>query len=147
MDEYSALRILTKRLIEHKRQVENEQNKNYFVGAILLDRRGNIISSGTNSFCKTHPYQKKLSEKVVIKHKREQIYLHAEISALVKCNTTPYTIIVARIGKNESVYRLAKPCPICQEAIKQAQIKKVYYTNNNGDLVLFNDSDIYQEEE
>lgn len=146
MDEYSALRILTKRLVEHKRQVEDEQNKNYFVGAIILDRKGNILSYGTNSFCKTHPYQKKLSERVSITNKREQIYLHAEISALVKCNSQAHTIIVARIGKNESIYRLAKPCPLCQEAIRQAQIKKIYYTNNKGDLVLFNNSEGYEEE-
>jgi len=137
MDEYSALRILSKRLIEHKRSVEDLQNKNYFVGAIILDKQGNIISTGFNNFTKTHPYQKELSDKVeTTTNKTHQIFLHAEISALVKCHKKAYSIIVARIGKDENVYRLAKPCPICQQAIKEAEIKNVFFTNCKGELVL-----------
>jgi deoxycytidylate deaminase len=136
MDEYSALRLLTKKLVVHKDKVIDEQSKNYFVGAIILDAHGRVESVGFNSFSKSHPYQKKLSERIPIHNKREQIYLHAEISALIKSAGKGHTMIVARIGMKEHIHRLAKPCLICQEAIKQSHLKKVYFTNDFGELVL-----------
>ncbi len=136
MNEYRALDVLAKKLKLHKNMEKDTQNKNYFVGAIALDSKGTPICVGFNSFTKSHPYQKKLSERIPIINKREQIYLHAEISTLIKCKGEADTLIVARIGMNENIFRLARPCPICQEAIKQAGVKKVYFTNNEGELVL-----------
>ncbi len=136
MNEYSALQLLTKKLKIHKNKVEAEQSKNYFVGAIILDAHGRVQSVGFNSFSKSHPYQKKLSERVPIHNKREQIYLHAEISALIKSAGKGHTLIVARIGMKEGIHRLAKPCLICQEAIRQSHLKQVFYTNDNGELIL-----------
>ncbi len=135
MNEYSALRLLHKKLIQHKSSVE--QAKKFFIGAVILDRKGNVVSVGNNSYTKTHPYQKKLSQKIRVKDKEHQIYLHAEISALVKCNIKPHTMIIARIGVDNEVFRMAKPCPLCQEALKQSGIKNVFYTNDKGELVLF----------
>ena len=136
------MRILKKKLIEHKRKAEITQNKNYYVGAITLDKKGNILSIGFNNYLKTHPYQKMLSEK---HFKEDKVFLHAEISALIKCNSTPYALIVARIGKTESTFRIAKPCCICQAAIKLSSIKKVYFTNDQGELVLLNLSELKSE--
>lgn len=135
MNEYSALRLLHKKLIQHKSSIE--QNKKFFIGAVILDRKGNVVSVGNNSYTKTHPYQKRLSQQIRVKDKEHQIYLHAEISALVKCNVKPYTMIIARIGVDNEVFRMAKPCPLCQEALKQSGIKNVFYTNDKGELVLF----------
>lgn len=136
MNEYRMLRILTKKLLSHKKEVESTQNKKYFIGAIILDSRGRIISFGFNSYTKTHPYQKKMSDFVKMDNRNHQIYLHAEISALVKCNQIPHTMIIARIGSSDTIYRCSKPCPICREAIRQSTIKKVFYTNDEGELVL-----------
>jgi len=135
MNEYSALRLLHKKLVHHKEEIV--QSKKFFIGALILDRKGNVVSIGNNNYIKSHPYQKRLSQKIKIKDKENQIYLHAEISALVKCNTIPHIMIIARIGVDNNIFRLAKPCPLCQEAIKQSGIKKVYYTNDKGELVLF----------
>lgn len=138
MNEYRALSILAKKLKKHKDEVKDKQNKNYYVGAITLDKKNNPLAVGFNSYTKTHPYQKELAEKVAIEEKKEQAYLHAEISALLKSAGKAQSIIVARIGNDESEYKLAKPCPVCQEAIKQAGIETVFYTNNGLDLVLLN---------
>lgn len=134
MNEYSALRLLHKKLIQHKSSIE--QTKKFFIGAIILDRKGNVISIGNNSYTKTHPFQKKLSQQVKIKDREHQIYLHAEISALIKCTAVPHTMIIIRIGVDNQIFRLAKPCPLCLEAIRQSKIKHVYYTNDIGELVL-----------
>jgi deoxycytidylate deaminase len=63
---------------------------------------------------------------------KEKIYLHAEISALVKCRQEGAdTIVVARVNSLGDL-RMAKPCPICQLAIKEAKISRIFYSTNNG---------------
>ena len=53
----------------------------YVVGSFAYDKKGMLISKGVNSFIKTHPEQKKCASAVGLYH---NIYLHAEISALVR---------------------------------------------------------------
>jgi len=94
------------------------------ITAIVFDRRGKILSRGENSYVKTHPYQALLAEKV---GHPERKYLHAEIDALIKCRGTPYKIKVER-RNNRGQLQLAKPCPVCELAIKKAGIKFVEYS-------------------
>jgi deoxycytidylate deaminase len=99
------------------------------VGAIVFNKRGRILSIGNNRYLKTHPLQKKCAEKADAPSK---VYLHAEIDALVKCKSeSAYGISVARVNSKGEV-RLAKPCKICQIAIKEAKIKLVEFTTNNS---------------
>jgi deoxycytidylate deaminase len=73
---------------------------------------------------KTHPVQAKYAKRVGA---HEAIYLHAEISALVRCRHKPHAIYIARVLRNGDV-GYAKPCPICELAIKEAGIREVHYT-------------------
>lgn len=60
----------------------------------------------------------------------EKPYIHSEIDAILKLKHTdkPYRIFISRIMKDGS-YGLAKPCPICEEAIrKETTIKKIEWT-------------------
>lgn len=132
MNEYRELKKLKSFLIEKKDSIIVDDNK-YVVGAFAFDNRGRLLSKGTNSFVKTHPRQKKYADCVGLKYK---IYLHAEVSAIIKANAKIDTLIVARILQHTNETALAKPCPVCCEAIRQAGIKKVYFTNKNGELVL-----------
>lgn len=93
--------------------------------ARIFDKRGRLLSSGTNFPKKTHPEQAKRAAKCGQDYK---VYLHAEIAALVRVRDgTPYRITVERYGKQGQPLN-AKPCPICELAIKQAGIKRVEYT-------------------
>lgn len=99
------------------------------VGAILLNKN-KVVAIGTNKETKSHPLQAKFAIKVGLE---EKIYLHAEISALVKCREECDTIVVARLGgHSKTKLRNAKPCPICSLALKEAGIKKLCYTTNEG---------------
>ena len=101
------------------------------VGAILL-RKGRVVTTATNLERKSHPLQAKFAERVGL---GEKIFLHAEISALVKCREECDTIVVARVGghsKNE--LRNAKPCKICAMALEEAGIDKVHYSTDDGFL-------------
>jgi deoxycytidylate deaminase len=96
--------------------------------AICTDKRGNILSVGTNSYTKTHPTQKRYAEKVNL-HLKE--FVHAEIKALLALDryTLPkaHALYICRVLKDGTA-SLAKPCMICSAAISDYNIKEVYYT-------------------
>lgn len=94
------------------------------ITAIIYDRRGRVLSIGQNSFVKTHPTQAKFAAKVGQPYRQ---FLHAEIAALIKCSGRPYKIKIERKNK-AGEYRLAKPCPVCELAIKESGIKFVEYS-------------------
>lgn len=97
------------------------------ITAVIYDKHGRVLSLSKNSYVKTHPYQARLATQLGYPHR---IYLHAEIGAILKCPdiTKAYRIFVSRYGINGNAL-LAKPCPVCMEAIRLAGIKKVEYTN------------------
>jgi len=101
------------------------------VGAVLI-QKNKIVVSATNLERKTHPIQARFAERVGL-HKK--IYLHAEIAALIKSKEVCDTIIVVRLGgHSHNELRMAKPCPVCSLALKEAGINKVYYSTDNGFL-------------
>jgi len=107
---------------------KKSKSESHRVGCVITNKKGKIISIGFNSETKTHPEQAKFA---LMNGEINKIFLHAEIHALVRCRDNPYTIHVARLTKGGNV-GIAKPCPICQLAIKKAKIKKVIYTNKKG---------------
>lgn len=134
MKEYRVLNSLCKYLIEKKPSIVVNDTK-YVVGAFALDDKGVIISKGCNSFVKTHPMQKKYADDVGLHYK---IYLHAEVAALVKAHKKVDTLVIARIRQSDNKLAIARPCPVCSEAIRKAGVRKVYFTDDHGELVLMN---------
>ena len=99
------------------------------VGAVLLNKN-KVVTTGVNKDRKSHPLQAKFAEMAGL---YDKIYLHAEISALVKCRTDADTIVVARLGGDEqNEMRNSKPCKICQLALEEVGIKNVYFTTDDG---------------
>ena len=96
------------------------------ITAIIFDKRGRILSTGRNRYDKTHPYQAKLAKQA---GQKDRIYLHAEVDAIIRCRNrrAARRILVLRFGR-DGTPRLAKPCPICQMAIREAGIKEIEYT-------------------
>ena len=95
--------------------------------AAIIVKRKRVLGKGMNSR-RSHPFQKLMSKSEV------KIALHAEISAIIdalKNNEEQAlrgaTIFVARVLKNGS-RAIAKPCPICERAIKAYGITAVHYT-------------------
>ena len=98
--------------------------KKVHITATIFDKKGKIISFSENSYTKTHPKQAHYANRVGLHHKT---FLHAEIAALVKCRKQGYKIKIERYGKKGQPLN-ARPCPICELAIKEAGIKFVEYT-------------------
>mgnify|MGYP003340732514 FL=1 len=100
-------------------------SQKYDIIAKCYDKRGRLLSVGTNSYEKTHPYQKHCA--VMVGHSFKE-YLHAEIQAILRAKDQRiHKITVERYNKNGEPM-LAKPCPICQYAINAFCITEVEYT-------------------
>lgn len=105
--------------------LEQDMGKRYHILAKCYDKRGKLLSAAFNSYTKTHPLQAYFAQKVGHCHKT---FLHAEIAAILKCRGKPiYRISTERYDANGLPVN-AKPCPICQVAIKAFGITKVEYT-------------------
>ncbi len=94
-------------------------------GAIIIDKKGNIIAEGNN--------------KVI---KNNDPTAHAEITAIreacKKLNTYDLSEYI--------LYTSCEPCPMCLSAIIWANIKKVYYgcTRKDAGEIGFRDDMIYE---
>ena len=93
--------------------------------ATIYDRRGRILSVGHNHYNKTHPAQARYAQRAGMPHRQ---FLHAEISALIKCKSDDaYKIKIERYDARGNP-KLARPCPVCELAIKESGISFVEYT-------------------
>jgi deoxycytidylate deaminase len=100
--------------------------KRFSVSAVIYDKRGRVLSVGKNSYVKTHPIQAEHARRAGEPHK---IYLHAEIDAIIRCANLKkaHKIVVFRFDENGSPAN-ARPCCICEGAIKEAGIKNIEHT-------------------
>lgn len=138
MKEYTILNRLLMKI-----KSEYDYSKCYTVYAAIADKKGQIISIGKNSFVKTHPKQRSYN----LYRNPNKIFLHAEIDALLKYKTdNAYMMIVARVTKS-GLIKNAKPCFGCFTAIMESNIKKVFYTNDDGDLTLLDENKYIPKEE
>lgn len=101
--------------------------------AAIIAKRREILGVGLNSR-KSHPLQKLFSKSEV------KISLHAEIAAIIDAlkdydedELKGANIFVARVLKNGS-RAVAKPCPICERAIKAYGIQGIYWTEYEDKL-------------
>jgi len=118
-------------LIEHAREhieYPASYNAGQFHFTYIMDG-SRIVSWGHNKTKKTHPLAKKYGHKFSC--------IHSELDALLKArnNLGRCKVVNVRIKKNNQP-GLSKPCPACQELLKDHGIESVYYTTENGFEVL-----------
>ena len=96
------------------------------ITATIFDKQGRMLVSAHNNYTKTHPLQAKFAIKA---GQPDRIYLHAELACLTKLKNRSgaYKIKVERYKKDGTPGN-AKPCAICQAAIKAYGIKYVEHT-------------------
>jgi deoxycytidylate deaminase len=105
------------------------------VSAAIVLKNG-VIAYGINKK-KSHPFQAKYCKNV------ESIFLHAENCAihnalrLLDVDDLQYCeLYICRMKKINGiyVYGMAKPCDGCMKAILEFDIKKVYFTTDEGEI-------------
>lgn len=99
--------------------------KKYSITAKTYDKRGRLIASAENNYRKTHPLMLHFASKVGM---CEKIYLHAEVLALIRSGEREVDHMVIERYNSDGSPALAKPCPVCTEAIKAFGVKQIFYT-------------------
>ncbi len=99
--------------------------KNSVIKATTFDKRNIKISSAKNNYNKTHTIQAKYAARV---GKNYKLYLHAEILAIIRARGKQIHKIKIERYRADGTPGNAKPCKICELAIKEAKIKFVEYT-------------------
>lgn len=102
---------------------------------------GKVLSVGFNTYVRTKPIQRFYCNKVATEKRAPNLaykeFIHAEIMALSKLGPADrkraYSITIYRFD-NKGRPALAKPCPICQEAIAHFGIKHIFYTTPDNPL-------------
>lgn len=109
-----------------ERAIDRALNNNhqYHLGAIRY--RGKGVERVATNTEKTHPkYTRVYDDPPYFCHS-----LHAEMNALI--GAQPGDILyVFRVLENREL-TMARPCEHCQQAIRDARIARVYYTNWEG---------------
>lgn len=100
----------------------------HLILAKAYDKRNRQISQSYNAYEKSHPLQAHYAGKAGL---HQKIYLHAELSCIIKARQPIDHITVERYGASGAML-LARPCPICMMAIKEAGVLFVEYTTPTG---------------
>ena len=101
-------------------------SKRHAISAIIYDKKGRPISTGQNSYIRTHPLMAKMAR---LSGEPSRIYLHAEVAAIIrlKDNKRAHSMFISRFT-SDGLPALAKPCLSCQRLINLIGIKHVSYT-------------------
>ena len=93
--------------------------------------KNRLLSVGQNSYTRSHPKQASLAKRA---GEPEKVYLHAEVSALLKCLRIKQQVVLLEIERYGASGKmlLARPCSICRIAIIEAGVRQVRYTSSDG---------------
>lgn len=103
--------------------------KRYIILAKAYDKKGNLLSVGENSYRKSNPVMKYFAEQAGLPAK---IYLHSEVQALLRCKDKKVHKLTVERYTADGNPANAKPCPVCQLAIKAWGVSFVEYTTAKG---------------
>lgn len=106
----------------------NKENKNSHI-AFLINL--NIIEKVGLNKRRTHPE--------ISKHPYHSGYvgIHAELDCVLKIDKedlSAYNMLVLRIDRNGKL-NMSKPCSGCQSLLGQFNIKNIWYSNSDGEIV------------
>ena len=106
-----------------KKAVSN--GRTYHLAAILR-RNGKVVCVGENT-CKTHPrFKRQYPDGTWASH------MHAEMNVL-RFSKPGDEIEVLRFKKCDHARTMARPCKLCMKEMRKAGIKRVRYTNWDGE--------------
>ena len=91
-----------------------------------------LVSIGFNQYYKTHP-----KYRISIKNVEITKNIHAEMSALIKRQyyTNKNLIMYIYREKDNGELGCSRPCELCYEMLRLAEVKRVCFINENGVFV------------
>ena len=117
-----------------------ESEQHFKLGCIII-KNGKVVCKNCN-------------DKRSRLNNRNFVCIHAEINCIhnllkyeKKYNKIKnYSIFVVRIGKDKDgniILRNAKPCKYCSETIKKYGFKKIYYSNDDGNIEKIKNNELH----
>ena len=91
-------------------------------------KNNKILSIGNNKYFKN----------ISIENEIVKLSIHAEIDALFKNynkNVKGLDILIIRVGDKSCNLKNSRPCNSCIEKLREKGIRKVYYSNDKGNIV------------
>lgn len=112
-------------MISHASKVAQKSECNFQHGAVIV-RAGSVLAAGYNND-RAHPSWGGGPFDAI----------HAEAAAIRMarskgCSLEGATLYVVRY--HESGMRMSRPCPDCMDKIREAGIKKIVYSDRDGDI-------------
>ena len=111
------------------------------MGAILLDKRNKLISSGINSYENTHTQQFYAAVMAANKYKdkslRLKTFIHAELNCIIKAQKPGNKLVICRVGGHGgNDLRNSFCCRICYNYIitNCPTIKEIHWSTNDQDF-------------
>lgn len=104
--------------------------KRFVITSFAYNKKGILLSSSVNDYNASHPKQKEFSIKAGLHS--ERVYLHSELSTLIKARRNQVHTLVVQRFKSDGSLALAKPCASCWLAIKEFDVKYVMYSTEEG---------------
>jgi deoxycytidylate deaminase len=84
-------------------------------------------------------YNKFIKEIIITKEITHHITIHAEVNAICsyynKKNVKGMDLIVIRVNKYGTELKNSRPCNNCITKLRKLGIRKVYYSNEKGDII------------
>jgi deoxycytidylate deaminase len=131
------------RMFEKARETAETSDFDHFHLGCVITYKHHIISTGANGR-KTHPIQKYYNKRYRYFRKGSKpcIHtLHAEMAALaaipyplgLQLDWRDVNVYIYRISPGKpSGHGLARPCPACLAALRQAGVRNLYYTGEDS---------------
>ena len=101
-----------------RREAEKSDHPKYKLGCVLVKGK-KVLATGRNDN-KTHPKW----------GRNPWGYLHAETNALYKAEINGVDVTGCDVYIYRKGYRLAKPCKSCYNALREAGVKNIFYTDH-----------------
>lgn len=116
---------MKKSYIEIAKKVAHHSTHCHKLGAVLI-KGGSIINVGFNKL-KSHKFARRFNKNYT---------RHAELMCILGVDrkvTTGATLYIVRLKADDKL-GLAKPCKLCQELLMFVGVKKVVYSDNEGNF-------------
>ena len=98
---------------------------------VIFSNGGRIISKGHNGI--------RSSAQIKDKFKKWNNSLHAEQAALMNIDWNKVkgcSALILKVSKTKHQLSNAKCCPMCEEMLRHVGIKNIYYSNEEGEIVM-----------
>lgn len=109
-----------------------KKQRKFQIKASCYDVKGRLLSTGLNSYTKTHPVVAHFSK---LAGTPEKIYLHAEIQAVLRAKDKVVDTVAIERYDSEGKTAMAKPCSTCALMLKAYGVRFVRYTTDQGEEI------------